>query len=254
MIKKKDTNLEYHSHDSISASGLKTIYKKSVYHYLNQEEFISTPSMNFGSAVHSVLLEPEKKEIIALPKNLNLRTKKDRAYKSQIIKDNQDKIIVTSEEKQSLDQIIQNALNNKLANQLLFTLDEIEYSYYGEYKSIPCRIRPDGIKKGKYIIDIKTCQDASPKSFRNAIYKYAYHLQCCFYCEMLGYDPHEFRFIAIENRYPYDVAVYSLSDDLIEKGKIAWRIAFDQWNEYINNKKVSGFYWENINNDGSLIL
>ena len=75
MIKKQDTNQEYHSHDSISASGLKTIYKKSVFHYLNQEQFVSTPAMNFGSAVHSVLLEPEKKEILALPKNLNLRTK-----------------------------------------------------------------------------------------------------------------------------------------------------------------------------------
>ena len=44
---------------------------------------------------------------------------------------------------------------------------------------------------------------------------------------MLGYDPASFRFIAIENRYPFDVAVYSLSDDLINKGKLAWRIAFD---------------------------
>ncbi len=254
MIKKKDSNLEYHSHNSISASGLKMIYKKSVYHYLNKEKFISTPAMNFGSAVHSVLLEPEKKEILTLPSKLNLRTKKDREYKSQLIKDNKDKIIVTSEEKESLNQIIQNAINNKLANKLLFTLDEIEHSYYGEYESIPCRIRPDGIKKGKYIIDIKTCQDASPKSFRNAIYKYAYHLQCCFYSEMLGYDPYKFRFIAIENKYPYDVCVYSLSEDVIEKGKIAWRIAFSQWKKYIENNTISGFYWENFNKDGSLIL
>ena len=69
MIKKQDSNDVYHSHDSISASGLKTIYKKSVYHYLNKEQFKSSPSMKFGSAVHSALLEPEKKEIIALTQN-----------------------------------------------------------------------------------------------------------------------------------------------------------------------------------------
>ena len=254
MKKIKDTNEEYHAHDSISASGLKTIFKKSVFHYINREKFIFKTAMNFGSAVHSALLEPEKKEILTLPDNLNLRTKKDRLFKKELLRDNQDKIVITKEEKIALDQIIQNTLNNKLANNLLFTLDEIENSYYGEYQSIPCRIRPDGIKKGKYIIDIKTCQDASPKSFRNAIYKYAYHLQCCFYSEMLGYDPYEFRFIAIENKYPYDVSVYSLSDDLVENGKLAWRTAFNQWKEYIENKKVSGFYWENINKDGSLIL
>ena len=170
MIKKKDSNIEYHSHDSISASGLKTIYKKSVFHYLNKEQYVSTPAMNFGSAVHSVLLEPEKKDIMTLPKNLNLRTKKDREYKRQLTEDNKDKIIVSADEKESLDQIIQNTMNNKLANKLLFTLDEIEHSYYGTYKDVPVRIRPDGIKKSRYIIDIKTCQDASPRAFRSSIY------------------------------------------------------------------------------------
>ena len=256
MIKKKDSNSEYHSHDSISASGLKIIYKKSVYHYLNREKFVSTPAMNFGSAVHSILLEPEKKEILALPGNLNLRTKKDREYKKQLIEDNPDKIIVSGEEKEFLDQIVQNAMNNELANKLLFTLDEIEYSYYGTYEEVPVRIRPDGIKKGRYIIDIKTCQDASPKAFRSAIYNYAYHLQACFYSEMLGYNDihNQFRFIAIENRYPFDVAVYSLSNDLINRGKEAWRIAFDSWSEYIKHNRISGFHWADVNTDGSLIL
>tara|TARA_R100000329_G_C7584743_1_gene207270 strand:+ start:20 stop:790 length:771 start_codon:yes stop_codon:yes gene_type:complete len=256
MIKKKDSNTEYHSHDSISASGLKTIYKKSVFHYLNKDKYVSTPAMNFGSAVHSVLLEPEKKEIMTLPKNLNLRTKKDREYKRQLTEDNKDKIIVSAEEKESLDQIIQNTMNNKLANKLLFTLDEIEHSYYGTYKDVPVRIRPDGIKKSRYIIDIKTCQDASPRAFRSSIYNYAYHLQACFYSEMLGYNDihNQFRFIAIENKYPYDVAVYSLSDDLIEKGKQAWRLAFKSWQDYIINNKIQGFHWEHINEDGSHIL
>jgi hypothetical protein len=40
----KDSNDQYHSHDSISASGLKTIYKKSVYHLINQQ-FKETPAM-----------------------------------------------------------------------------------------------------------------------------------------------------------------------------------------------------------------
>ena len=48
MKKIKDSNEVYHSHTSISASGLKTIYKKSVFHYLNKEQFISTPAMNLA--------------------------------------------------------------------------------------------------------------------------------------------------------------------------------------------------------------
>ena len=53
----KDSNEQYHQHDSISASGLKTIYKKSVYHFLNQR-YKETPAMALGTAVHQAILEP----------------------------------------------------------------------------------------------------------------------------------------------------------------------------------------------------
>ena len=118
MIKRQDSNEVYHSHNSISASGLKTIYKKSVFHYLNKEQFISTPAMNFGSAVHSALLEPEKKEILALPENINLRTKKDRDFKNKLISDNKDKIVITHEEKKNLEQIVDKLSNITLATKL----------------------------------------------------------------------------------------------------------------------------------------
>ena len=254
MIKKQDSNEVYHSHNSISASGLKTIYKKSVFHYINKEQFTSTPAMNFGSAVHSALLEPDKKEILALPEKINLRTKKDRDFKAKLIEDNKDKIIISHDEKKYLEQIVDNVNSNSLAMKLLNGLDEIEYSYYGSIDEVDVRVRPDGLKRNRHIIDIKTCQDASPKAFRNAIYNFSYHLQACFYSEALGYDPASFRFIAIENKYPFDVAVYSLSDELIERGKTAWRIAFNAWSNYIKDNKVSGFNWDDINNDGSLIV
>ena len=58
MIKKQDTNEQYHSSAGISASGLKLIYKKSVYHYLKRKPFESA-AMAFGSAVHAAILEPD---------------------------------------------------------------------------------------------------------------------------------------------------------------------------------------------------
>ena len=70
MKKIKDSNEEYHSHHSISASGLKTIYKKSVYHHLNST-FKMTDAMRFGSAVHSAILE-DGQDIAVMPE-VNLR-------------------------------------------------------------------------------------------------------------------------------------------------------------------------------------
>ena len=50
MKTQKDSNDNYHSRPEISASGLKTIHKKSVYHYLNQRPF-SSDSLALGTAV-----------------------------------------------------------------------------------------------------------------------------------------------------------------------------------------------------------
>ena len=53
-----DTNEQYHSAPGISASGLKSIHKKSVYHFINQKPFESS-AMALGTAVHCAMLEPE---------------------------------------------------------------------------------------------------------------------------------------------------------------------------------------------------
>ena len=70
-----DTNEHYHSAPGISASGLKSIYKKSVYHFINQKPFESS-AMALGTAVHCAMLEPEMyyKEFHVMPK-IDRRTK-----------------------------------------------------------------------------------------------------------------------------------------------------------------------------------
>lgn len=251
MKKIKDTNDEYHSHKSISASGLKTIYKKSVYHHLNST-FKMTDAMNFGSAVHSALLE-DSNDIAVLPE-FNARTKEGKKIKKDFLNNNQGKIIIKKEEKEAIEKIKKNFNNHSLAKSLVKRLSETEVSYYGTIDDVQVRVRPDGIKYNDYIIDIKTTSDASPRYFKSSIYNFAYHLQACFYCEALGYNPARFRFISIENKYPYSVEVFAMSDDMIQYGKDAWRVAFDCWKEYLETNDTGGFWWENFNDDGSLIL
>lgn len=251
MKRIKDSNEEYHSQHSISASGLKTIYKKSVNHHLNSH-FKMTEAMNFGSAVHSAILE-DSKDIVVMPE-LNARTNEGKKIKEDFIKENKGKIIIKQEEEEAIKKILKNFNNHKLAKKLIEKLTETEISYYGEIDEVPVRIRPDGIKENDYIIDIKTTMDASPRFFKNQIYTLAYHLQACFYSEALGYDPAKFRFITIENKYPFTVEVFGMSEDMIQYGKDAWRIAFNSWKEYLYNNNLKGFYWEDFNKDGSLIL
>jgi hypothetical protein len=263
MKKKKDSNEEYHSHDSISASGLKTIYKQSVNHYL-KSSFKATDAMNFGSAVHSAILE-DSQDIAVLPE-LNLKNTKGEDYKhpwstiegkkikEEFLEDNEGKIIITQKEQKAIEKIQRNFNNHSLAKRLVQRLTESEVSYYGNIDDVEVRVRPDGIKEDDYIIDIKTSKDASPQAFKNSINNFAYHLQACFYSEALGYDPAKFRFITIENKYPYTVEVFGMSDNIIEYGKNAWRVALANWKEYLETDNAGGFYWEDFNKDGSLVL
>ena len=251
MKRIKDTNDEYHSHKSISASGLKTIYKKSVYHHLNSI-FKMTDAMNFGSAVHSALLE-DSNDIAVLPE-FNARTKEGKKIKQDFFDNNKGKIIIKQEEQEAIEKIKKNFNGHSLAKSLVQRLTETEVSYYGTIDKVPVRVRPDGIKDNDYIIDIKTTSDASPRFFKSQVYNFAYHLQACFYSEALGYDPAKFRFITIENKYPYTVEVFAMSEDMIEYGRDAWRIAFNSWKEYLETNNVGSFYWEQFNKDGSLIL
>ena len=251
MKRIKDTNDEYHSHKSISASGLKTIYKKSVYHHLNSM-FKMTDAMNFGSAVHSALLE-DSNDIAVLPE-FNARTKEGKKIKQDFFDNHKGKIIIKQEEQEAIEKIKKNFNGHSLAKSLVQRLTETEVSYYGTIDKVPVRVRPDGIKDNDYIIDIKTTSDASPRFFSSQVYNFAYHLQACFYSEALGYDPAKFRFITIENKYPYTVEVFAMSEDMIEYGRDAWRIAFNSWKEYLETNNVGSFYWEQFNKDGSLIL
>jgi hypothetical protein len=252
MKKVKDSNHDYHAHKSISASGLKSIYKKSVYHYLNQKPFTSQ-SMNFGNAVHDVILEKKTKNIKVLPE-LNLRFKKDREERDIFMQKNIGDIILNQEEKKALDRVIKNFEEHDDARKLVNDLDEVENSYYGSIDGVDVRVRPDGVKYDSHIVDLKTTADGSPKAFRNQAYNLAYHLQACFYCEALGYDPRNFRYLTIENKYPYNIQIYSMSDNMIESGKYAWRSAFNLWKQYLKDGSMGGFIWDDVNDDGSLML
>jgi exodeoxyribonuclease VIII len=72
------------------------------------------------------------------------------------------------------------------------------------------------------IADLKSCDDASPASFRRSIGKWGYHRQHAFY--MSGAEQvspgafNAFVFIACEKKRPYDVALYRLPEDAVRVG------------------------------------
>jgi exodeoxyribonuclease VIII len=229
----KDTNEQYHSQkDYISASGLKTIYLKSVDHLLTQN-IKETPAMALGTAVHTAIYEPMEfyKENHFIPK-IDRRTKAGKEQYAEEMKNAEGKKVFDEEQHQLIKTIVENVKNDDLAKK--YILGECEYSHYLEHNGIKVRVRPDCINRvANFISDVKTCQSNTP------------------YMDMLNIK--DFRFIAIETNAPYSVQVYTLSEDMIDQGRAAYQQALADWQLYIETGVITGYKGERAD-DGSIIL
>ena len=248
----KDSNDIYHSHNSISASGLKEISKNSVYHYLNQKPFESA-SMHFGTAVHTALLESDTFYDIyfPMPDIGDLRKKENKELKLEAEKKAEGKICLTFNDHERIKRIVENFKKNDLAQ--FYCKGEVELSHYLKHDNVEVRVRPDVINHvAGFICDVKTTQDASPRGFRSAVYKYNYHLQAAFYMDMLGVD--EFKFVTCEVNHPYTVVVHTLDEEFIELGRKLWQQAFSDWKHYLEKKEVKLYHSDFICEDGSYLI
>lgn len=247
----KDTNQQYHSKkDYISASGLKSIFLKSVHHFLN-ENIKETPAMALGTAIHTAIYEPLKfyKQNHFIPK-IDRRTKAGKEQYAEELKNAEGKKVFDEEIHQLIKTIVENVKKDDLAKK--YILGECENSHYLEHKGIKVRVRPDCINRvAGFISDVKTCQNNSPKAFKSDIYKRAYHLQAAFYMDMLKVN--NFKFIAIETNPPYSVQVYTLSEDLIDQGRAAYQQALSDWQLYNETGVITGYKGDR-SDDGSIIL
>ena len=256
MIVEKDSNDQYHSHNSISASGLKYICKHSVYHFINQLPK-ETSAMAFGTAVHTALLEPDTFYDIyyAMPEIGDLRKKANKELKLEEEKKADGKILLSHEDHEKIKGILKNYKKNKLAQH--YCKGEIELSHYLKYENIDVRVRPDIINHvAGFIADVKTCQDASPQAFRRDVYKYNYDLQAAFYMDMLGIE--KFKFVVCEVNHPFTVVVHTLDKAFLELGRQKWQRSFKDWKHYLITKEVSLYHSEttfsSIDEDGSYLL
>jgi hypothetical protein len=77
-----------------------------------------------------------------------------------------------------------------------------------------------------------------------------YKLHC--YMDMCGVDT--FKFIAVTTTHPYTVEVYTLSDEIIEFGRNAYKQAFSKWKLYLESGIMPGYHWYKYDKDGSYIL
>ena len=218
---------EYHDkkkHPHISSSDVKTVYGKSLLHWVGQEYKVS-PTLEMGKAVHSLILEYEKQAVVRGPSDR--RGNKWKEAKQQA--EQQGKILLTERDYDTALEIAESALFNSdfLRSRVSAKNFISEASIFTTCKKTGMLIkcRPDGLlvpqdDKGKgEILDIKTTQDASPEGFQRELRKYNYDLQIAFYLHTMrcaSLPCSEMYLVAIEKTPPYAVGVHVLSEIYIK--------------------------------------
>ena len=215
-----------------------TSFNKDPYTWKHEEKPDSEAAFFVeGRLQHCLFLEPHvfHDEFIVAPK-VDRRTKSGKAEYEDFTAIVGDRSIVTQDlydACQARVEVLQAFVPQKDDKTEL----SIVFDYYGHL----CKARFDMLQNN-VIIDLKTCRDASPKGFKQAVRNFGYHQQAAFYLAAAASagltEVDRFQFLAVQKQHPYPYAVYELSDEAIEYGRALNEKAIDQ----MEHCKKTGVY------------
>lgn len=238
---------QYHDHPALGSSGLKAL-RRSPAHYWAQfrdparERKEPTPSMEFGTLVHCLILEASEfsARYVAIPEGLDRRTKEGKQLWSDIAATG--KQPVKTDDVAAALSIARAATYHPAFAEIARHVGMVEHSFFCEWPAVagvdvgcvtvkirpdlyipPCAEYPNGV-----IVDLKTAEDASPKAFAKAVANYEYWLQAAFYADVLQRingtaEPPEFYWLPLEKEAPFAVAMYKASAELMQVGRVEYQ-------------------------------
>jgi len=234
-----DRNFESSSSLKLFLKDSREYYKKYILGEKREDTYKS--AYDFGSYIHSLILEPEKTddEFIIFD-GLTRRGKAWTEFKEA----NQDKIIMTKSQDLMATSLI-NAYTDNKETQGLIQDGCPEHTLCTELEGINIKVRVDYIKEG-LVIDLKTTSDPVDKfSAAKTIIRFDYDLSAALYVdafkEYSGKD-HDFLFVFL-NKQNNDVSVLKASANLLENGRRKYRAAIRGLQ---NARKTGIFYKEGV--------
>lgn len=120
---------------------------------------------------------------------------------------------------------------------------EVSILWDDEETGVPLRCRIDWLRHNS-IVDLKTCESASPAAIRRAAYDYGYWLQHATNTEgaaVCGLGDLPMVFVFVETKRPHIVTVVRPEDDAIEYGRRRWREAIDLYDACLQAGQWPGY-------------
>ena len=228
----------YRQWDAVNQSTLWT-FRRSAAHA--RHAFLhpsSSPTTDLGSAIHAVLLEPQKLEdrYAVRPPGIDARTKEGKIALAAFKDANAGKVILGQRSDfDTLRGVRDAVLDHPVALELLTAPGFTEASFRWDDGEVACKGRADRIVEfagDEVVVDVKSTADASPRAMARSFEQYGYALQAAFYLDGLdALEPAARRFIviAVEKEPPYGIAIYEPDLVWLDYGRTLYRAYLAQW-------------------------
>lgn len=243
----------YHSLRGLSSGKIKTIYSRTVRHYLeslNDSGVNHNENLDIGSAFHTLVLEPDKfwGNMVAYTA---MKTRKNKDFEEFAATIPNGQFILLPGEVENIEAMAAAVKGNDEAMEILSQAGHIENTivWNDPASGLLCRGRPDWYND-TILVDLKSAKDASPDEFSKVIANNYYYSQLAFYRQGLinaaGIYPERHCFIVCEkeNPSPGKVVVYDLALEAIEAGNVVVSRAINKYLKYLQaaDKKNAGGY------------
>ena len=215
------TNEDYHAAEGISSSFVKKWATTTPAHATAEKEWPDSPTLQIGTALHAMVLEPEKDLVMEGPETRRGKAWSEFKEQAAFL----GKTPLTSGDFARCKAMADALMSNHECASLLTDKDRIcEASVFSKDKKTKqiIKARPDlYIQKKKIVVDVKTCQDASPNGFAKQLYNLAYFVQAAHYkktMEIQKLPVEKFVFLCVEKEPPYACLPHILDKKYMEMG------------------------------------
>jgi len=240
-------NEAYHKCEELSNSQNNVIIDESPAHFKFYKDNPQPPTraMVTGQIVHLLVLEPEKflDTAVAMPQ-VDRRTKAGKEFVEKFEIDNIGKVILDNDLYHQAFGMIGSVMDHLTAKAIL-KQNHNELSFFGEIEGVKVRCRPDILREGRLLADLKTTDDASFRGFQKSVANFKYARQAAFYADVVSqvtgetYDT--FTFIAVEKHPPYAVQVFALDEASMERGREEYKRGLALYRECLLTNKWPGY-------------
>lgn len=256
----KVSNRAYHQGPGLSSTALKELLKSGA-HYRAYLQFPpeQTKEMCLGSAVHSLILEPETFQNEFHVGDFNRRYGKEFERAAE---EAGTRILLSKEEFDQAHEMVEAFklqakdhpyLNGERAN-LLEGVKEMAFYWIDPKTGVLCKVKLDNLTPTGIIVDIKTTRDASFDAFQKQALDLKYYLSAAYYLRgvketiaqvgpnrIVPIAPTHFVCIAIENKKPFAVQTFFFDAQALAMGDRHVDIALDRFSECLATESWAGY-------------